>query len=260
MGDFNRVPDARRIFAVVAIALLGMLCARTSVAAASGEILALSGAASIETDGQQRPVAMGDPIQVGDIIDVPQDSKVRLRMNDGSIITLAPGTRMTIDKYDVDGSGVRQDVELTMSSGLLRTVVSAGSGTPNFEVKTATGVAAVRGTDWYIDAQGDATRVYVVAGIVSLSDPSGGSSVTISPMEASTVDAHKEPMKSRPVTQLELSALVKRTGFGLGLCQCVSTKTNVTTNCRPTTNACQAFCAGGGYSFVPNAPDSCGQP
>jgi hypothetical protein len=260
MGDLNRVPDARRIFAVVAIALLGMLCASTSIAAASGEILAVSGVASIETDGQQRPVAMGDPVQAGDIIDVPQDSKVRLRMNDGSIITLAPGTRMTIDKYDVDGRGVRQDAELTMSSGLLRTIVSAGSGTPNFEVKTATGVAAVRGTDWYIDAQGDVTRVYVVTGAVSLSDPSGGSPLTVSPLEASTVDAHKEPVKSRPVTHLELTALAKRASFGLGLCRCVGTETNVVRNCRPTTNACQAFCAGGGYSFVPNAPDSCGQP
>jgi hypothetical protein len=253
------LPHTRRIFAVGAIALLEMLWPRTGTAAASGEVLALSGAASIETNGQQRPVAMGDPVQVGNIIDVPQDSKVRLRMNDGSIITLAPGARMTIDKYDVDGSGVRQDAELTMSSGLLRTVVSAGSGTPDFEVKTATGVAAVRGTDWYIDVKGDATGVYVVTGVVSLSDPSGGSLVTISPMEASTVDAHKEPMNSRPVTQLELSALVKRTSFGLGLCHC-ATETNVIRNCRPTTDACKAFCAGEGYSFLPNAPETCGQP
>jgi hypothetical protein len=251
----------RRIFALGAIALLGMLWARPGIGgAASGEILALSGTASIQTGGQQRPVAMGDPVQAGDTIDVPQDSKVRLRMNDGSIITIAPGTRVTIDKYDVDDSGTRQEGELTVSSGLLRAVVSAGSGTPNFEVKTATGVAAVRGTDWYIDAQGDATRVYVITGTVSLSDRAGGSSVTIPPMEASSVDVRKAPTKIQPVTQLELSALAQRTGFGLGLCQCIGTKTDVTRNCRPTTDACQAFCASGRYSFVPYAPESCGQP
>ncbi len=106
------------ILAAGLIVLFGVLRAGPSLAAASGEVLGLSGTATIETGGQQHPIAIGDGVQAGDTIDVPQDSKVRLRMNDGSIITIASGSKMTIDKYDVDGSGNRQTAELSMSSGL----------------------------------------------------------------------------------------------------------------------------------------------
>jgi len=227
--------------------------------AEAGEVLALTGSAFFLTSTEQRAVAVGDPVQAGDTIDVPQEAKVRLRMNDGSILTVASGTRMTISKYDVDGAGNRQDAELAMSSGLLRAAVSAGGGTPNFEVKTATGVAAVRGTEWYVAAQGDTTQVYVLTGSVSLADSMDRNPVIIPSMAASSVDLHKGPTRLRPITPVELHALAERTAFYVGLCQCIETGKDVLARCRPTTEECQAYCGGGHYSFVPQAPESCGQ-
>lgn len=256
MSQINR---RQTLFAVVAIGVLGSLQAPPAMGAA-GEVLALTGSAFFLMSTEQRAVVVGDPVQTGDTIDVPQDAKVRLRMNDGSILTVASGTRMTISKYDVDGTGNRQDAELAMSSGLLRAVVSAGGGTPNFEVKTATGVAAVRGTEWYVAAQGDTTQVYVITGSVSLADSMGHNLVTIPSMAVSSVDLHKAPTRLRPITQAELRALVERTAFYVGLCQCIETGNDVLARCRPTTEECQAYCGGGHYSFVPQAPESCGQP
>jgi hypothetical protein len=256
----SRAAKGGRIIGAGALVALGALWAWPCLAAASGEILALSGTATMESGGQQRAVAIGDPVQTGDTIDVPQDSKVRLRMDDGSIVTIAPGSKMTIDKYDVDGSGARQNAELTMSTGLLRAVVSVGGGTPNFEVKTATGVASVRGTELYIDAQGDKTQVYVVTGTVALAGSDGQNSVTIPQMSTSAVDGHSPPSQIRAVTPLELRQLEQRTGFGLGLCQCIAANNEVTANCRPTTDACKTVCGGPSYSFVPAASESCGPP
>jgi hypothetical protein len=245
---------------VGALALFGAFWARPSLAAASGDVLGLSGTATIETGGQQRPLAIGDPVQTGDTINVPQDSKVRLRMTDGSILTIASGSKMTIDKYDVDGSGTRQTAELSMSAGLLRAVVSAGGGTPNFEVKTATGVASVRGTEWYIDTQDNKTQVYVVSGNVTLTDARGQGGVTVTQMATSLVTGQQEPSQIRPITPLELQTLIQRTSLGMGLCQCIGARSDVMANCRSTTDACQAFCGSQHYSFVPSAPESCGPP
>ncbi|MBV9824559.1 MAG: FecR domain-containing protein [Alphaproteobacteria bacterium] len=218
----------------------------------------MSGSSVIETNGQQRPAALGEPVQVGDTINVSQDSKLRLRMNDGSVVTLAPGTRMTVAKYDVDGAGARRDAELSMSAGLLHAVVSAGSGVPNFEVKTATGVAAVRGTEWYVDSQGSDTQVYVVTGKVSLTDLAGHGPVTIPQMSESTVAVGKPPAPIRPVTQAELQTLAARTALQAGLCQCVRAGSDAMPSCRTTAAACEAICGAGHYTFVPTAPFSCG--
>jgi hypothetical protein len=255
------IPNGRKILvAGMTLALLGALYAPPALAAACGQVLALSGSAVIATGAQQRPAAVGDSVQTGDTISVPQDSKARLLMNDGSIVTIAAGTQMTIDKYDVNSEGARQDAKLTMDKGLLRAVVSVGGGTPNFEVKTATGVAAVRGTEYYVDAQRDTTQVYVVSGNVSLTDAGGRSPVLIPPMSASSVEARKEPTQIRPVTSLELSALAERTAFHLGLCQCVDPQSGILARCRPNVAACEAYCGSAHYSFVPLAPASCGLP
>ncbi|HZK89716.1 MAG TPA: FecR family protein [Stellaceae bacterium] len=242
-----------------ALVLLGALWASTA-SAASGEVLALSGSPVIETGSQKRAAAVGDSVETGDTIDAPEDTKVRLRMNDGSIVTIAAGTRLTIDKYDVDASGSRQAAELSLSKGLVRSVVSSGGETPNFEIKTATGVAAVRGTEWYVDAEGQTTKVYVVTGNVSLADPAGANAVTIPPMSASSVDAHKKPTPVRPITQDELQALVERTAFYDGLCQCLDQKSIALGSCLLTSEACKASCAAVPYSFVPYARGSCGNP
>lgn len=244
--------------AAAALAVISALWAPTAVAAACGQVLALSGAATLQTSTGTRAIAVGDPVEPGDAIDAPAGAKVRLRMNDGTIVTIAPGTRVTIDKYDVAATGTRQDAELTMAKGLLHAVVAAGAETPNFEIKTATGVAAVRGTDWYVDLQGDATQIYVVTGNVSLADPTGQKPVLIPAMSTSSVEANKQPTEIRPVTPAELAPLAEATAFYDGLCQCIDLKSNLLGSCRLTSEACKAACKSTPYSFVPYARGSCG--
>jgi hypothetical protein len=242
-----------------ALALASGLWASAAFAAACGEVLALSGSAVIESGTQKHAAAIGDSVAPGDTVSVPEDSKLRLRMNDGSIVTVAASSRMTIDNYDVTATGARQGAELTMTAGLVRAAVSAGGETPNFEIKTATGVAAVRGTEWYVDTQGDSTKVYVVTGNVSLADPTGQNAVTIPPMSASSIDAHKKPTPIRPVTEAELQSLAERTAFYDGLCQCIDPKSELLGSCRLSPEACKANCQNAPYSFVPLAQASCGQ-
>src|SRR5439155_23412475 len=114
----------------------------------AGEVRALSGQCFVETGGQKRPLRLGDAVQVGDTVDVEAGAKLKLRMSDGSIIAIGSGGRLTIADYRVAAGGERRDATLSLGERLLHAVVPALSDSPHFEVETATGVGAVRSTDW----------------------------------------------------------------------------------------------------------------
>jgi hypothetical protein len=80
---------------------------------------------SVEASGQRRELRIGDPIYVGITVDVPADAKLRLRMDDGSVISLASGSRLTINTVGVDASGQKRDATPTLTTGLF-----AGRGIP----------------------------------------------------------------------------------------------------------------------------------
>ena len=89
-------------------------------------------------------------------------------MADGSVVSVASGTRMTIAAYGVDGAGQRQDARLSLAQGLLRAVVAPVERPASFEVDTAVGTAAVRSTDWFVEGSATAMQVGVLSGSVEM--------------------------------------------------------------------------------------------
>jgi hypothetical protein len=138
-----------------------------SAQAAAGTVIALMGRPLVTGSAGHAALASGSVVRVGDTIDVPQGSKVKLRMSDGSVLSLAPGTHLTITAYGNDATGHR-DVEMGLGTGLLRAVVAKVAAPSRFEISTATSVAAARSTDWFVRVQADATQVGVLRGTVSL--------------------------------------------------------------------------------------------
>ncbi len=143
----------------------------------AGEVLTLKGTCFVEATGQQRPLKVGDALQVGDVVTVASGAKLKLRMSDGSVISAAAGTRVAIEAYNAGGAGRPRDARLELVTGLLRAVVATVDQPSRFEVGTATGVAAVRSTDWFIMADPATTEVGVLDGSVALAG--AGPSVTI---------------------------------------------------------------------------------
>jgi hypothetical protein len=141
-----------------AVALL-LLSAGLALAAPAGAVVGLFGACFVDSGGSRSAAKIGQPVQVGDTIEVPADGKMKLRMADGSVISVAASTRMTIDAYGVDSAGLRQDGRLSLAQGLLRAVVAPVERPASFEIDTAVGTAAVRSTDWFVEvSQCDAGR------------------------------------------------------------------------------------------------------
>src|SRR5215475_5915546 len=97
-----------------AIGGLLMLLACEALAAPAGAVLAISGECTREAGGQRTPLKLGDPVEVGDAIEVPATARLTLRRCDGSGISAAPGRRMTIQSYAVDDQAKSRDVKLSL--------------------------------------------------------------------------------------------------------------------------------------------------
>ena len=184
-----------------------------SAAPQAGEVLALFGQCFIETAGRRNPLKPGDPVHAGDTLDVAAGAKLKLRMNDGSVIAVASGSRLTIAEYRVGNNGESREVRLSLGQGLLRAVVSRLRGPPHFEVDTATGVAAVRSTDWFIEAKPGSTQVGVLDGRVSLKSVATGQEIVIPARWGARVEAGRDPVPARVWTEAEFADFIRRTNL-----------------------------------------------
>ena len=180
-------------------------------ASPAGTVVGLSGPCFVEGAGQRNPLTIGDALQVADTVEVPAGGKLKLRMHDGSVIAVASGTRLTIAAYDVDASGQRRDAKLSLAVGLLRAVVAPVERPARFEVETAVGTAAVRSTDWFVEAKPGSARVGVLTGSVSLTSTATQRVVTIPAHWGARLEAGRDPVPARVWTPAEFAAVIART-------------------------------------------------
>jgi len=191
--------------ALVLLLLVGRVAAAADPA---GEVVALAGECTVESGGPKRPLKRGDAVQVGDTIEVPAGAKLKLRMADGSVISAAAETRLTIEAY---ADGAERDARLTLGAGLLRAAVPPVAKPSRFEVRTATGVAAVRSTDWFVEMQPAAMRVGVLVGTVTLSGSAAGKSVAVGEHRGVRLEPGHDPPAPRYWSSEEFAAVIDRT-------------------------------------------------
>jgi hypothetical protein len=206
----------RKHLAIAAmVAVLAGLCITAAAAAEpqAGEVLALVGHCFVEHAGRKDALQPGDAVHVGDTLDAAAGGKLKLRMNDGSVIAVASGTRLTITAYRLGDGGESRDATLSLREGLLRAVVSVLRGEPHFEVDTATGVAAVRSTDWFIEARPGSTQVGVLDGRVSLKSVATGREIVIPTRWGARVEAGRDPVPARVWTEAEFADFIGRTNL-----------------------------------------------
>jgi hypothetical protein len=199
---------SRRVGTAAVLAAL-FAAGSAAEAAKAGEVIALAGQCFVESGGQRRALKNGDAVEVGDTVDVPRGGKLKLRMDDGSVISAASGTRLTVAAYANDAQG--RDAKLSLAAGLLRAVVSAVTRPSRFEIDTATGVAAVRSTDWFIEARPGSTQVGVLDGTVVLTSLATRRSVTLPSRWGARVEAGRSPVPGRVWSQAEFDDVIART-------------------------------------------------
>jgi hypothetical protein len=132
-------------------------------------------------------------------------------MADGSVVSVAAGTRVTISAYVVDAGGQRVSANLSLAQGLVRAVVSPMGQPATFEVATAVGAAAARSTDWFIEASAGAMQVGVLTGSVSMTSRATGRGETIPARWGARLEAGRDPVPARLWSPAEFQAVISRT-------------------------------------------------
>jgi hypothetical protein len=260
----NRTASAAcRVGAGIACLIALLTLSHPALASDAGQVLTYNGECYVTSDGKRVKLSMGDAVHAGDVLEIPTDSKLKLQMADGSVLALGANSKMTIASYDVTTDGAHRDVKLNLDSGIVRAVVSKMSQQSTFEVSTATGVAAARSTDWFVEYQQATTLtdVSVLDGTVAFSgagSTDGRGAVLIPPMSGSDIVGKQQPTAPQPRSQAYFAALIDRTDVRLGLCECLGNPSvTIKASCLDNVEVCKANCATAPYSFVPNAPESC---
>jgi hypothetical protein len=180
-----------------------MLWIGAAAAVPAGTVIAVSGSC---TD-HGRVLKRGDVVQIGDTLDVPPGGSLKLQLADGSVISVAPDSRMTVANSERAGSGRVE--KLLLKRGLLRVTSVARP----FEVSTAVGIAAVGSdsADWFIKAEVGSAQVGVLAGTVDLTSSPTGGSVSIPAHWGTRLEAGRAPVPPRVWNQMEFNAVLRVT-------------------------------------------------
>jgi hypothetical protein len=181
--------------------------AGAAAATPAGTVVGVSGSC---TD-HGRALNRGDVVQIGDTLDVPAGGNLKLQMADGSVISVAPDSSMTVAAYSIDGSG--RDVRLSLARGALRAQVTSVTGPSTFEVSTAAGTVSVgsASADFH-KAQPDAAQVGVLAGTIDLTSTETAQSVSIPARWGTHLETGLDPVLPRVWAEREFNTVIRLTG------------------------------------------------
>jgi hypothetical protein len=196
--------------AVVLAASVGGAAAAGSPAAA-GTVLTLRGDCSAVTAGARRSLQTGAAVNVGDVVETGVEARMKIKMIDGSVLSVASSSKLTIADYDNAAGGKPREVEIDLDHGLLRAVVTHMDAPARFDVDTPAGVAAVRGTDWFVAAGPDKTQVGVLTGKVSLTSNATHHSVDIPAHWGARLELGKDPVPPRRWKASEFQDVIDKT-------------------------------------------------
>jgi hypothetical protein len=129
--------------AMVLLVLVSHTSAHASAQTSVGSISAVSGTVSLWRGGRAIPAADGVAVQVGDKFTTGPNSRVAIKLSDGSQLELNQSSTLVLTEDALNPDGSRARTKVTLLDGLVRSKVHFSSaGAPNFEVHTPTGVVS----------------------------------------------------------------------------------------------------------------------
>ncbi|GAB5045721.1 FecR family protein [Thermodesulfovibrio sp. TK110] len=139
-----------------------------------GKITAIQGKVDILRAGKLPAVSarINDSVHLNDVIRTKTDSRAEITFRDGTVVKIAPRSRIDISEYFTDGETLR--VTLNVPRGKVGAAVAektvekikASSKANRFEIKTPIAVAGVRGTNYIVAHYPTYSTVTVITGRV----------------------------------------------------------------------------------------------
>jgi hypothetical protein len=117
--------------------------------------------ARVERPGQELTAEPGVPVLWNDIVSTEPRGRVRVTLQDGSILNVGSESSLQVVKHDA----TTQETDLVLTYGKMR-VRTQKVGAGQFQVRTNTAVLGVIGTDFYVFSGPTQTIVIVYEGVV----------------------------------------------------------------------------------------------
>lgn len=187
------------------------LCLSAAVASAlpgRAEVMKVVGSATAtDAKGASKSITQGMVLGTGDTITTGADSVVDLNLGiNGDYLRIDPDTSLKIDNLDIANVAQRTvTTQLNVNrGGITGNVVNKLSVASKYEIKSASGVAGIRGTVYSMktDATGKITRIVCTSGTVTFVDR--GVTITISAANGAT--AYTPPPAGTTPTQAMVGA------------------------------------------------------
>jgi VCBS repeat-containing protein len=140
---------------------------------AIGQVETLGGSAFAQrTDGTVVQLQIGTKVFQGDVVRTDDGSTLGLTFTDGTIFTLASGSRMVLDELIYDPQSTANSGVFDLIEGGFVFIAGQAAGTGGIEINTPAATMGIRGTTVKVDIQ---TANGVATVTVSLNpDPDGG--------------------------------------------------------------------------------------
>jgi len=207
----NPIPSAGA--AAVAAAVLLWLAATwaQTPAPVAGTVTSLVPVGHVVRMGRNVELKKGMEVLWGDEVKTARGARVRIRLEDGSILNVGSDSSLKVIKHDARA----QNTDIELLYGKVRanaTRITTPGG--DFKVRTRAAVAGVVGTEKFLSADDLRTLVLALGGgrvRVASSDPRFTDFVELEPGEAVSVSQGRAPGAKRPATPQELKQAVEET-------------------------------------------------
>lgn len=181
----SRLTGAAALFGALGLAAT----VRPQMAAAAGaevaEIVKLRGTARLLRQNASQPAEPGMRLNLGDTLLTGPDTRLRIKLVDGSIVTLGADSRLVINRAAFDPASGDRDVSVSLFDGILRSSVAKVKGQSTYEVRSALVTSSARSTEWVVELKGPAASLMVIEGTVeATATPEAAASLPDAPVNA----------------------------------------------------------------------------
>lgn len=185
-----------------------------------GRALAVQGDVKVtraENPGETSQVRVRSRLYEKDVIETGADSKVKILFNDESVMSISENASVEVVMQEKDESTKTNKSVYRLVKGKLRVLVGKISGeTSEYEVKTPTALAAVRGTQFFVWVETpQKTKIFVIDGEVEVENIDiPGVKVAVSEDLWTLVESGIPPIEPSPINTEDMSQLFQDTNIG----------------------------------------------
>ena len=147
---------------LLTLCLVAAFAAPTSAADLAGTVLRLQGAASAVVGEAARLLRTGDELFIGETITTGRNTRLRIRLIEGAVITLGDHSTFTLQGYEAESNGPVLDLIQGVLLGVSAEI--AEERKRGLTVRTPIGTTGTRGTTFWVRQDRDGLQVALIEG------------------------------------------------------------------------------------------------